>query len=124
MSINKANKANSYHSMDKFTDKFTDKFICPSDCPSICIPRVFIDIPTCRIIEIFQKKLQFGLIKKVDSISCHDNKFKKIFIHFDFWRDDEITSCIKNKFLNGDIMKIVYDDPYFWKCSLSKTELS
>lgn len=124
MSINKANKSNSYHSMDKFTDKFTDKFICPSDCPSICIPRVFIDIPTCRIIEIFQKKLQLGLIKKVDSILCNDNKFKKIFIHFDFWRDDEITSRIKNKFLNGDIMKIVYDDPYFWKCSLSKTELS
>ena len=119
MSINKSN-------LQSIMDKsISPSIISPSIIsPSICIPRVFINISTHQIVDIFQKKLQLGLIKKVDSIPCSDNKFKKIFIHFDFWRDDEKTSIIKNKFLNGDIMKIVYDDPWFWKCSLNKTALS
>ena len=76
--------------------------------PSICIPRVFAHISTQTISDIFQKKIKIGLIKK-------------IFIHFDLWYDDEKTSQLKTKFLNGDIIKVVYDNPWFWKCSLSRT---
>lgn len=90
--------------------------------PSICIPRVFANISTQTISDIFQKKIKIGLIKKIDTIPCGgDGKFKKIFIHFDFWYDDEKTSQLKTKFLNGNIIKVVYDNPWFWKCSLSRT---
>ncbi len=92
---------------------------CP--CPSICIPRVFTYISTQNIINIFQKQLKVGLIKKIDSIPCKKNSnFKKIFIHFELWYNDDNTTNIKNKLLNGDIIKIVYDNPWFWKCSLSR----
>jgi len=90
--------------------------------PSICIPRVFAHISTQTISDIFQKKIKIGLIKKIDSIPCGgDGKFKKIFIHFDFWYNDEKTFQLKTKFLNGNIIKVVYDNPWFWKCSLSRT---
>ena len=58
------------------------------DCPSICIPRVFKNITIPFIVNIFQKQLKLGLIKKVSSVNNTDNNFKKIFIHFDFWYDN------------------------------------
>jgi len=38
------------------------------DCPSICIPRVFKNITIPFIVNIFQKQLKLGLIKKVSSV--------------------------------------------------------
>ncbi len=89
--------------------------------PSICIPRVLIHIATKDIINIFQNNIKLGVIKKVESIPYEDGIFKKIFIHFEFWNDaDENAYDIKNKLLNGEIIKIVYDNPWFWKCYLSR----
>ena len=54
-------------------------------------------------------------------INTNDNNFRKIFIHFDSWNDnDEEVNLIKDKFLLGKVVKIVYDFPWFWKCSLYK----
>ena len=91
------------------------------DCPSICIPRVFKNITIPFIVNIFQKQLKLGLIKKVSSVNNTDNNFKKIFIHFDFWYDNESVNSIKQKIINGIIIKIVYDNPWFWKCALNKS---
>jgi hypothetical protein len=89
--------------------------------PSICIPRVFKHISNAFIVDIFQHKLGLGFIKKIDTIPNHsDGQFKKIFIHFDFWQDDEKTNSIKNKLLQGVVLKVVYDGPWFWKCSLTR----
>lgn len=91
------------------------------ECPSICIPRVFKYISAAFIIDIFQNRLKFGFVKKLDIITNNaDKKFKKVFIHFDFWYDNPDVNIIKNKFLQGIIIKIVYDTPWFWKCALSR----
>ena len=69
-------------------------------CPSICIPRVFKHITVPFIIDIFQEKLKLGIIKKVDVIPNNNDKlFKKVFIHFASWHDNDHINTIKNKFI-------------------------
>jgi hypothetical protein len=92
--------------------------------PSICIPRVYYYIQKSFIQDIFQIQLKFGKIKKIDIINTNDKKYKKIFIHFDSWNsEDGIVNSIKQKLLLGHIIKIVYDFPWFWKCSLYRPSL-
>jgi hypothetical protein len=108
--------------------------------PSICIPRVFAHIHVNEIINIFQNKLKVGPVKKVDVIydnshnqnvihktpTCQyttdnivpEHKFKKVFIHFKYWNVEQDT--IKSELNEGKIIKVVYDNPWFWKCSLSR----
>ena len=93
----------------------------PNKCPSICIPRVFNHISTAFIADIFQQKLGLGIIKKIDAIPIHsDVQFKKIFIHFASWYDTEKSNSVKDKLLREVVLKVVYDGPWFWKCSLSR----
>ena len=100
-----------------------------SNNPSICIPRVFNNISTKFIIKIFQHKLKIGPIKKVDVIYNHikdddDSKwqFKKVFIHFHNWNEnkDDIRTLINE----GKTLKVVYDIPWFWICSLNRSKRS
>lgn len=116
--------------------------------PSICIPRVFVNIPAREIINIFQNKLNIGPIKKVDVVNNNtnhsinnnsinknkqkndsrtdnnnsnhgNNQFKKVFIHFKYWNEDK--QHIRTMLNEGKIIKIVYDNPWFWKCSLNRS---
>ena len=92
-------------------------------CPSICIPRVFNNISTKFIADIFQHKLKLGIIKKIDTIPIHSNtQFKKIFIHFESWHDDEKSNQVKDKLLHDIVIKVVYQGPWFWKCSLVRAK--
>ena len=89
--------------------------------PSLCIPRVFKDISVPSIANVFQNKLKFGVIKKINIIpNVNDKNFKKVFIHFDFWYDSENINNIKKKILNGTTIKVIYDMPWFWKCCLNR----
>ena len=89
--------------------------------PSLCIPRVYKDITAPFIANVFQNKLQFGIVKKIHIVpNNNDKNFKKVFIHFDFWYDSEEANDVKHKLLNGTTIKIIYDMPWFWKCSLNR----
>jgi len=89
--------------------------------PSICIPRVFDDIHVDFISNIFQNQLKLGKLNKINVIRNHnDKKFKKVFIHFDVWYDNDISNNIKKKLINGDIVKVVYGFPWFWRCAMSR----
>ena len=93
--------------------------------PSICIPCIYENIEITDIVDIFQNKLQFGEIEKVDII--HKNKqinyhLKKIFIHFKKWNHN--AEHIRQRLLDGRTIKVVYDDYKFWKCSASRAKYS
>ena len=89
--------------------------------PSLCIPRVYKDISIPFIANVFQNKLQFGIVKRIHIVpNINDKNFKKVFIHFDFWYDSEEANDVKHKLLNGTTIKIIYDMPWFWKCSLNR----
>lgn len=86
--------------------------------PSICIPRVAKSTTKNNIINIFQYKLKIGLIKQIYIYNTNDDNFKKFVIHFKHWNDD--AHDIKELINNDNIIKVVYEFPWFWKCSLFK----
>lgn len=94
----------------------------PNKGVSICIPRVFNNIGWRRIKQTFID-LRWGFIDRVDVIPC--GKFKRAFIHFapGKWnvRDSEAATALTS-LQNGDEVKVLYDEPWFWKISISDSE--
>lgn len=106
----------------------------PSPEFTMCIPRVFSNITEKRIRTIFQN-LGFPKIQWVKLITCtginrrtgEAEDYNRAFIHF------ESLSCPETKFwvrmklreiLAGETIKIMYEDPWFWKASISKLKIN
>ena len=91
----------------------------PASTPSLCIPRVFSNIGEARIRRIFDE-LNMGEIERVDIISKtteKGEKFNRVFVHFKRWSTDGNAEQARQRLLNGQDIKIIYDDPWFWKIS-------
>lgn len=91
--------------------------------PSICIPRVFSNITELRIKNVFDELFGRNNIKQIDVIKQTDkngNLYNKVFIHFYAWPIEHIDT--RQKLLNGKEIKIVYEQPWFWKCSASRVK--
>ena len=94
-----------------------------ASAPSICIPRVFPNITKARVEAIF-RNLGFGELEQVDMVKKTNGKgekYQRVFVHFKQWNDDEQTSQARQMLLNDQQVKVVYDDPWFWKLSASKS---
>jgi hypothetical protein len=93
--------------------------IIPTNVPSLCIPRVFPNINEMRIRKIFDE-LNMGLIQRIDIVSKtteKGEKFNRVFVHFSKWNNNETTNLARERLINGKEIKIIYDDPWFWKVS-------
>jgi hypothetical protein len=91
----------------------------PINVPSLCIPRVYPNISEARIRKIFDE-LTLGAIDHVDIIGKtteKGEKFNRVFIHFRSWYTDGNAGVARERLLNGKDIKIIYDDPWFWKVS-------
>jgi hypothetical protein len=91
----------------------------PINVPSLCIPRVYPNINEARIRKIFDE-LALGTIDHLDIISKTTDKgekFNRVFIHFRRWYTDGNAGLARERLLNGKDIKIIYDDPWFWKVS-------
>jgi len=89
---------------------------------SICIPRVFDNIGEARIRDIFEK-LDIFEIARIDVIQkqgIKGDKFKRVFIHIKAWSDKSDALKARDRLLAGKDLKIVYDDPWFWKVAVNK----
>lgn len=87
--------------------------------PSLCIPRVFPNIDEKRIRKIFDE-LQIGNIERVDIINKKTEKgenYNRVFIHFNTWYNNSNANQTRERLLTGKDIKIIYDDPWFWKVS-------
>lgn len=87
--------------------------------PSLCIPRVFPNIDEKRIRKIFDE-LQIGNIERIDIINKKTEKgekYNRVFIHFNIWYNNSNANQTRDRLLNGKDIKIIYDDPWFWKVS-------
>jgi len=93
--------------------------------PSLCIPRVEKNITLKRITSTIDK-LSIGTIDHIDIIPIKNNHgcHKRVFIHFKKWFTDERSTQIYNRLQSGDNIKVFYDDPWFWKISLNKSQCS
>lgn len=88
-----------------------------SDCPSLCLPRVFPNITRKRIADVFDD-LNIGDIERIDMVNKTNQagaRFKRVFIHFKRWYNNEVADEIKEKVNTGKPVEVIYDDPWFWK---------
>ena len=91
----------------------------PQNVPIICIPRVFPNINELRIRRVFDE-LNLGAIERIDIVSKSTEKgekFNRVFVHFKKWNSEGNAEIARERLLNGKDIKIVYDDPWFWKVS-------
>ena len=81
--------------------------------PSICIPKVDRNITKNFIYNIFDRH-NFGKIKKIDLVKM--NKVNKVFIHFEYWYNNDKSLKVRELLSSGYDFKIMYIEPWFWKC--------
>ena len=86
------------------------------ECPSIFISRVFKSIKRSKIYDVFNA-LQLGEIEFVDLHLAKD--FQHAYVYFKKWHTTDGATAIKERFLAGEEIKIIYDQPWFWKCKLN-----
>jgi len=87
--------------------------------PSLCIPRVFSSINELRIKKIFED-LNVGELKNIDMVEKRaDNgtMYYRVFIHFKTWFNNDTAIQARKQLIEGKEIKIIYDDPWFWKVS-------
>jgi hypothetical protein len=61
-----------------------------------------------------------GDILRIDLVSKtteKGEKFNRVFIHFKKWFSNENSDTARERLLNSKEIKIIYDDPWFWKVS-------
>lgn len=103
----------------------------PSPAFSMCIPRVFPNITEHRIRTIFAK-LNFPDIEAIDMVPCEGtNKrtgakegYNRVFIHFLPMEEKRLRFDVRLQLCNifqGSQVKIMYDEPWFWMVSLSRS---
>jgi hypothetical protein len=91
----------------------------PASVPSLCIPRVFSNIGERRIYQIFDD-LRLGDISRIDIVRANNakgDKCNRVFIHFSRWYNNRNADTARERLLNGNDIKVIYDDPWYWKVS-------
>jgi hypothetical protein len=104
------------------SDSIVDLRYIADSQPSLCIPRVFNNIDDARIRIVFEQ-LDLGKIHHIDIIARKNEKgesFKRVYIHFEKWFWNETAKAARTKLVSGKEIKIVYDNPWFWKVSANK----
>lgn len=92
--------------------------------PSICIPRVFKNT-TRKDLFVVLEKLDIGIVDRIDMVSKTNDRgesYYKVFIHFKQWHKNPMAQATRDKLLQGEEIKIVYNAPWFWKCTASRVE--
>ena len=96
----------------------------PANVPVMCIPRVFPNIDEKRISRIFDE-LNMGEIDHIDIISKTTEKGEKlnrVFVHFRKWYSNSNADTARERLINGKEIKIIYDEPWFWKVSAYRSQ--
>jgi len=91
----------------------------PANEPVLCIPRVFSNITESRIRGVFNG-LNMGELDRIDIVPIANgagDKFNRVFVHFRRWNNSENSNTARDRLINGKEIKILYDDPWFWKIS-------
>ena len=85
---------------------------------TLCIPRILSNITKESIRETFNR-LNIGTIHHIDIIR-NKNLSSKAFIHFSKWNNGGNADIVRERLLIGKDIKIVYDEPWFWKIVIYK----
>lgn len=93
--------------------------------PSICIPRTLYDQNTDwrNVKDVFESILGKGTVDRVDVVKRNDDDtpFCRVFVHLRYWPMDkpEVVAW-RQRLIDGDSIKVVHSNPWFWKCVASR----
>ena len=89
--------------------------------PSLCIPRVSGHVTKSHIQHTLNS-LSLGIIDHIDMIPIRNKNdtYNRIFIHYKSWFETDRASKIHDTLKTGNNIKVIYDEPWFWKISLNK----
>lgn len=96
--------------------------------PSICIPRTFPTIrgeQTKRAVFKTFRDLRIGFIDRIDTVHKNDKngeRFCTVYVHLKWNMDNKLARDTRQKLVDGQEIKVVYDEPWFWKCTASTIE--
>ena len=83
--------------------------------PSICIPRALANVTWRDVKQVFETLFGEGSVQRVDVVkSREETRFCRVFVHVRRWPEE--MAATRQKLLDGDAVKIVYNDPWFWRC--------
>lgn len=105
-----------------FTSNSIDMAVLPASTPSLCIPRVFSNITDKRVAYVI-REVGLGEIDHIDMVpktADDGTRFQRVFIHFKSWNSTQSARSARERVLSGKEIKIVYDDPWFWKLSANR----
>ena len=91
--------------------------------PSICIPRTLHNVNWRQVKDAFEQVIGKGTVERVDIVPSKNSEstpFCRIFVHFRYWPNSPEITSIRQRLVNGEVIKVVYDNPWFWKCSASR----
>ena len=95
--------------------------------PSIFIPHVFTTISELKIRQVLDEQ-SLGKISRINIVmNCKNKKgevFNRVYIHFEKWYLNEEAQNMRRILISGKEIKIIYDNPWFWKVSANKWEPS
>jgi hypothetical protein len=100
----------------------TDLNMETSTLPSICIPRVFSNITHKDVADAFERVLGHNCIERIDMIYRRDgvSGYQRVFIHFKNVQTSPNYDIMANRLSSGKHVNVVYSEPWFWKCSVSR----
>ena len=104
--------------------KETEETQCNIKC--LCIPRVITNINKNQIYKVFDD-LELGEIHHIDIVNKSKekgDKYNVVFIHFKRWFNYGNALIAQERLMNGKEIKMVYDEPWFWKVSAYRKDTS
>lgn len=91
--------------------------------PSVCIPRMYYNITQREVKTTFETIFGKGSIERIDMVLKRDGiqRYQCVFIHFsnEIMHNTTQYAIVKERLNKGLNFKIVYNDPWFWKCTVS-----
>jgi hypothetical protein len=115
-------KLHSYLTSVKMSSSI-DMSLLPPSTPSLCIPRVFANITKERVAFVI-RDVGLGEIDHIDMVQRtaeNGDKFQRVFIHFVKWGVTASAQRARERIMGGKEIKIIYDDPWFWKLSANRS---
>ena len=93
--------------------------------PSLCIPRVFPNISEFRIRTTIEA-LNLGSVDRIDMVERraeNGTKYNQVFVHFKTWNKYDTAVKARDQLIAGKEIKIIYDDPWYWKVSAYRPQI-
>ncbi len=91
---------------------------------SLCVPRTHESVGWQLVKEVFEGLLGAkNCVQRVDVVhktAENGEPFVRLFVHIRFFPNNDDSHKFRDAILHGNSVNVVYDDPWYWKCSLSR----